>query len=135
MVLTYDADLIGARLSTALHSLPFDCNPAVLHLCTLATPELNFYNYFLTYTRRMGLSQDLVHHDTLLARPSSQLLQLLQQESTIFTDEEFRLWNDSIARQVAHWFICEFSNDYRYKPLQFPTDVPKKYLQPPQSDN
>ncbi|GAN10541.1 hypothetical protein MAM1_0368c10084 [Mucor ambiguus] len=134
MVLTYDADLVGARLAHALLAIPFDCNPAILHLCTIGTPEHDFLNYFLTYARRKRLNLDWLHHEEVLAQPSSQLHPLLQREITIFSDEEFRVWNDSIAQQVTQWFIYENSNDYRYKPLKFPTDVPKKYLQPPRSD-
>ncbi|KAK4519642.1 uncharacterized protein ATC70_009879 [Mucor velutinosus] len=134
MVLTYDADLVGARLGHALLAIPFDCNPAILHLCTIGTPELDFLNYFLTYARRNRLNLDRLHHEQVLAGRSSQLFPIFQQEFTIFSDEEFKIWNDSIAQQVTQWFIYEYSNDYYYKPLQFPTDVPKKYLQPPQSD-
>ncbi|KAF1804729.1 hypothetical protein V8B55DRAFT_1382236 [Mucor lusitanicus] len=135
MVLTYDADLVGARLAHALLAIPFDCNPAILHLSTIGTPEHDFLNYFLTYARRMRLNLDHLHHEVVLTQPNNQLWELLEKEATVHTDEEFAIWNDSIAQQVVQWFIHETDIDYRYRPLMFPTDVPKKYLQPPQSDD
>ncbi|CAO0789346.1 unnamed protein product [Mucor circinelloides] len=132
MVLTYDAGLVGFRLARALLTIPFDCNPAIIHLCTIGTPELDFLNYFFKFVRRNRLNINYVHPDTILTRCADQLLPLLQSENTFFSDEEFRVWNDSIVQQVVTWFIYGYNNDYQYKPLQFPQDTPKKYLQQPQ---
>ncbi|KAL9544657.1 hypothetical protein MBANPS3_007508 [Mucor bainieri] len=133
MVLTYDADLVGAHLAHVLLAIPFDYNPAILHLCTMGTPEQEFIEYFLAYARINTLDLSRLLHEEVSSDTSSQLSLLFQKELPIFSNSEFKMWNDSIAQQVSQWFLFEISNDYHYKPIKFPTDVPMSCPQPPSS--
>jgi hypothetical protein len=133
LVLIYDADIVGVNFARVFVSLPFDCNPIILHLCTFGTPELHFRNYCAQYAKRKHIGRDTVQPDVVTKSDRLDLLHLLNRENDTYTNEEFKLWNDSIALHMINWFLSSQDNDYQFKALLFPQDVPSKYFRPPQN--
>lgn len=119
MVLTYDADMIGKSHENALESITFVANPAILHLCTIGTPEQRLLN-FVEHIKQIRFSQDDqqdIHLDSLLASLSNGPQPSLLQENISFPDDEdFWGWNASVADQVAFWFLRADSIDYHFNP-------------------
>ncbi|CEP19404.1 hypothetical protein [Parasitella parasitica] len=131
LLLLYDADLTGVNLTRIFKRVAFDCNPAILYLSTFNSPESR-YRDFHNFTKENHINPHALDFDDFPRADPTDMFPIIMRENGVFTAQEFRLWNDSVAQQVLDWFTSGHDINYQFENLMFPHDVPSKYFQPPQ---